>query len=38
MTKFSDLDIGEGYWAVTVTTLVMGITGLISVAILSIFV
>lgn len=38
VTKFSDLDIGEGYWAVTATTLVMGITGLISVAILSIFV
>lgn len=38
VAKFSDMDITEGYWAVTSTTLVMGITGLIVVGILSIFV
>lgn len=38
VTKFSDMDITEGYWAVTATTLVMGIVGFISVAILSFFV
>lgn len=38
VTKFSDMDIGEGYWAVTLTTLIMGITGIISVGILSMFV
>lgn len=38
VAKFSDMDIKEGYWAVTSTTLVMGITGIIVVGILSIFV
>lgn len=38
VTKFSDMDITEGYWAVTATTLVMGITGIISVLILSLFI
>lgn len=38
VAKFSDMDIVEGYWAVTATTLIMGITGIISVAILSMFV
>ncbi len=38
VTKFSDMDIVEGYWAVTATTLIMGITGIISVAVLSMFV
>jgi len=38
VTKFSEMDITEGYWCVTMTTLVMGITGFISVAILSLFV
>ena len=38
VAKFSDMDIGEGYWSVTLTTLIMGITGFVSVAILSLFV
>ncbi|WP_028308738.1 GntP family permease [Desulfitibacter alkalitolerans] len=38
VTKFSGMSITEGYWAVTATTLVMGITGIISVLILSMFV
>jgi GntP family gluconate:H+ symporter len=38
VAKFSDMDIVEGHWAVTATTLIMGITGIISVAILSMFV
>ena len=38
VAKFSDMDIVEGHWAVTATTLVMGVTGIIAVGILSIFV
>lgn len=38
VAKFSDMDIVEGYWAVTATTLLMGITGFLCVALLSLFV
>jgi GntP family gluconate:H+ symporter len=37
VAKFSDMDMAEGYWAVTATTLLMGITGFLCVALLSFF-
>lgn len=38
VVKFSNMDITEGYWSVTLTTLILGIVGFISVAVLSLFV
>ncbi len=38
VVKFSDMTISEGYWSVTLTTLIMGVVGFLSVAVLSLFV
>ncbi|PRR74468.1 GntP family permease [Neomoorella humiferrea] len=38
VVKFSNMDITEGYWSVTLTTLILGIVGFLSVAVLSLFI